>query len=111
MAESLKFEGLNGALEVYPDLPWKASGSSVSIYDEKQGKFVRVHEGDYIVSVGDRYEVTDKKPKEAKKATAPKETKKEEPVKDKNDITPTPENERDTSVATEVVRPADDNQE
>ena len=74
MAESLRFGkgGLNEALEVYPDLPWQASGSVVRIYDEKKGEFVRVNEGDYIVHVGDRYEVSDKKPKEAKKATAPK---------------------------------------
>ena len=75
MAESHKFNGsLDDAKAVFPELPWKASAAGQTwVYDEKQEKYVDLNEGDYIVKIADRYEVSDKKPSGAKKATV-KET-------------------------------------
>lgn len=75
MAESHKFTGgragLEEAKEVFPDLPWKWNyGGTAYVFDEKKEEYVAVNEGDYIVHIGNRYEVTDKKPRDAKKATA-----------------------------------------
>lgn len=72
MATSHRFGkgGLDAALKVFPDLNWKASAAGDTwVYDEKAGEYVAVNEGDYIVRIGERYEVTDEKPETAKRAT------------------------------------------
>lgn len=72
MATSHKFgkNKLDGALKVFPDLPWKASAAGDTwVWDEKRSEYVAVTEGDYIVRVGNRYEVTDEKPATAERAT------------------------------------------
>lgn len=72
MAVSHRFGkgGLDAALKVFPDLNWKASAAGDTwVYDDKAGKYEPVTEGDYIVRVGDRYEVTDEKPADADRAT------------------------------------------
>lgn len=79
MAESHKFTGgragLTEAKEVFPDLPWRWNhGGTAYVFDEKKGEYVPVTEGDYIVHIGERYEVTDKKPRNAHKAEAPKDS-------------------------------------
>lgn len=87
MAESHKFKDLNSLTEVFPDAPWRgAADGTVSIWDEKAGEYVNVNEGDYVVSIGDRYEVSDSKPsnaKAAKAAPAPKAA--EEPADESED--------------------------
>ena len=78
MAQSHKFKDLDSLTAVYPDVPWRSSaGGKVWIYDTKSEEYVEVTEGDYVVSIGDRYEVSDSKPESAKTATAPKTTVKE----------------------------------
>ena len=75
MAQSHKFKDLDTLKEVYPDAPWRSSASGKTwIFDKKAGEYVEVTEGDYVVSIGDRYEVSDTKPESAKTATAPKTT-------------------------------------
>lgn len=69
MAESHKFKSLAELTEVFPDAPWRGSADgTVAIFDEKSGEYVNVNEGDYVVSIGDRYEVQDSKPSNAKTA-------------------------------------------
>lgn len=74
MAESFKMTkdgkaGLEEAFEVFPDLPWKKDSSGQAhVFDEKKGEYVPVNKGDFIVHIGERYEVSDKKPANAKKA-------------------------------------------
>lgn len=73
MAQSLKFKNLEEALAVYTDLPWQRDGDGkVSIYDAKAEEYVPISAGDYIVSIGERYEVSDTEPEKAKPAEAPK---------------------------------------
>lgn len=76
MAQSHKFKNLAALQEVFPDAPWRGSADgSAAIFDEKAGEYVTVNEGDYVVNIGDRYEVSDSKPenaKAAKPAPAPK---------------------------------------
>lgn len=75
MAQSHKFKDLESLKAVFPDAPWRSSaGGKVWIYDTKAEEYVEVTPGDYVVSIGDRYEVTDSKPESAKTATAPKKT-------------------------------------
>lgn len=83
MAESFKFGkgGLDEALAVYPDLPWRASDVEVAIYDEKKDEYVVVNDGDFIIHIGDRYEVFDKEPAKAKPAE-PKEDEEESDTED-----------------------------
>lgn len=90
MAESHKFNGsLDEAKEVFSDLPWRASASGKTwVFDEKKGEYVDLNDGDYIVKIGNRYEVTDKKPSGAKKATADKDTKSETKAETKSESVP-----------------------
>jgi hypothetical protein len=75
MAQSHKFKDLESLKEVFPDVPWRASaGGKVWVFDAKAEEYVEVTQGDYVVSIGDRYEVSDSKPESAKAATAPKKT-------------------------------------
>jgi len=74
MAESLKFTNLDEAIATYDDLPWQRDGDGVvSIFDAKADEYVRINEGDYIVSIGDRYEVSESKPSGAKAAEPKKD--------------------------------------
>lgn len=83
MAQSHKFKDLDSLVAVFPDAPWRASaGKKVWIFDAKAEEYVEVNEGDYVVSIGDRYEVTDSKPESAKAATAPKKSEAKENVTD-----------------------------
>lgn len=76
MAESLKFKNLNEAIAVYTDLPWKRDGDGKTfIYDAKAEEYVPVTAGDYIVSIGERYEVSEEEPEKAKPVEAPKKSK------------------------------------
>ena len=80
MAESLKFGkgGLDEVREVFPDISWQRTGSGkVRILDEKKGEYVPVNEGQFIVHIGDRFEVHDKEPKAAKPAEVPAPEKEE----------------------------------
>lgn len=73
MAQSLKFKNLDEALAVYADLPWQRDGDGkVSVYDAKAEEYVPINAGDYIVSIGERYEVSDTEPEKAKPVEAPK---------------------------------------
>lgn len=66
MSKSYEFKNLGEATEVFPDLPWQADAGGASfVYDEKQEQYVPVSEGQYIVSIGDRYEVHDEEPAKA----------------------------------------------
>lgn len=72
MAEKFNYTGggFGEALAVFPDLPWKASAAGTTwVYDEKQSKYVELNEGDWIVKVGNRYEVSDEEPKDTKRST------------------------------------------
>lgn len=73
MAESHKFKNLSEATAVFPDLNWQGNADGESfVWDEKQEKYVPVTEGQYIISIGDRFEVADEEPAKAKPAEAPK---------------------------------------
>lgn len=73
MAESHKFKDLDSAVAVFPELPWKTSASGkVWVFDAKADEYAEVTKGDYIVSIGNRFEVSDSEPEKAKKAEAPK---------------------------------------
>lgn len=75
MAQSHKFKTLDALTAVFPEVPWRSSaGGKVWVYDAKAEEYVEVNEGDYVVSIGDRFEVSDTKPEAAKTATAPKKT-------------------------------------
>lgn len=73
MAEAHKFNGsIDEAVEVFPDLPWKASAAGDTwVYDEKAEDYVPVEKGQFIYKVANRYEVRDSEelPKTAKPAT------------------------------------------
>lgn len=73
MAEAHKFNGsIEEAVEVFSDLPWKASAAGDTwVYDEKAEDYVSVSKGQFIYKVGDRYEVrdSDELPKTTKPAT------------------------------------------
>lgn len=59
--------GLEEAFEVYPDLPWMTDKyGQAHVFDEKKDEYVAVNKGDFIVHIGERYEVSDKKPSKAK---------------------------------------------
>lgn len=86
MAEAHKFTTLEKATETFPELPWKQSYSGkVWVFDAKEDSYVPVAKGQYIVSIGDRFEVADEEPAKAKKAEAPKKT---EPESRKSNETP-----------------------
>jgi hypothetical protein len=69
MATSHKFKDLEDLLAYWPDIPWRADyDHNVSIYDEKQETYVPVAAGNYVVSIGSRFEVSDSNPDKAKKA-------------------------------------------
>lgn len=75
MAQSHKFKNLDALTAVFPEVPWRSSaGGKVWVFDAKAEEYVEVTEGDYVVKIGDRFEVTDSKPEAAKTATAPKKT-------------------------------------
>lgn len=81
MAEAHKFNGSFGeAVEVFPDLPWKASAAGDTwVYDEKAEEYVSVSKGQFIYKVGSRYEVRDSE--ELPKTTKPATEADEKPVK------------------------------
>lgn len=86
MSKSYEFKNLAEATEVFPDLPWQANAAGTSfVYDAKQETFVTVSKGQFIVSIGDRYEVHDEEPEKAKPVEAPKETKTAKKKDDKFD--------------------------
>jgi hypothetical protein len=71
MAEAHKFvrDGLAEAVEVFPDLPWQRDGDGkVAVFNEKDGEWAPVEDGQYIVKIADRYEVHDEEPAKAKAA-------------------------------------------
>lgn len=76
MSTSHKFKDLADLASVYPEIPWQAdAGGGTAIYDAKQETYVPVTKGQYVVSIGDRFEVHDEEPEKAKPAEAPKESK------------------------------------
>ena len=75
MAQSHKFKSLEDLTSVFPEVPWRSAASGkVWIFDAKAEEYVEVTEGDYVVSIGDRFEVSDEEPEKAKPAEAPKKT-------------------------------------
>lgn len=69
MAEAHKFKSLDDAEAAFPGLPWKARGDgAVFIFDAKRDEYVQVSEGQFIVSIGDRFEISDSEPEKAKPA-------------------------------------------
>lgn len=82
MSEALKFTTLDEATAVYPNLPWRRNGDrEVFVFDEKKDEYEKVSEGQYIVSIGDRFEVHDKEPAKAHTVEAPSEEEDDEPKK------------------------------
>jgi len=71
MAESFQIKqggvaGLREAAEVFPNLSYKKDkNGDTFVYDQKQDEFVPVKEGDYIVSIGERFEVSETEPEKA----------------------------------------------
>jgi hypothetical protein len=79
MAESHKFKDLNDATAVWPDLPWMRRGDGqIFVFDAKQDTYVTVDPGQYIVSIGDRFEVADNEPEKANTVETPKDEPKKE---------------------------------
>ena len=79
MAQSHKFKNLDALVEVFPDVPWRASDTEVWVFNSKEEEYVEVSKGQYVVSIADRYEVHDEEPDNAKPAEASKDTPKEAP--------------------------------
>lgn len=78
MSTSHKFKDLNDLTAVYPEVPWQAdAGGGVAIYDAKAETYVPVEKGQFVVSIGDRFEVASEEPEKAKPAEAPKEAPKD----------------------------------
>lgn len=76
MSKSLKFKNFTEAVAVFDTLPWKEDGDgNTFVYDSKAEAYVPVKAGQYIVSVGDRFEVADEEPEKAKAVEVPKEAK------------------------------------
>lgn len=86
MAQSHKFKSLDDLTAFFPDVPWKASASKVWVYDKKAEEYVEVTKGDYVVSIGDRYEVSEEEPDNAKPAK--KAEVKDEPKADEAEAKP-----------------------
>lgn len=83
MSTSHKFKNLDDLATTFPDVPWKSRGDGKTfVFDAKQEKYVEVEKGQFVVSIGDRYEVADEEPEKAKPAEAPKAEKAEPKVKD-----------------------------
>jgi len=73
MSTAHKFKDLADLTEVFPEVPWQAdAGGGVAIYDAKAETYVPVTKGQFVVSIGDRFEVADEEPEKAKPAEAPK---------------------------------------
>lgn len=68
MSDSVKFNGdLNEVTEVLGDWPWRASAAKEFwLFDEKQGKYVSLEKGQFVVKIADRFEVADKEPQAPK---------------------------------------------
>ena len=75
MAESHKFKNLDDLGAVFPDVPWRADAAgNVAIFDAKADEYVPVEAGQFVVSIGDRFEVADEEPAKAKPSEAPKKS-------------------------------------
>lgn len=78
MAESFKIDkadkaGFAEAVAVFPALNWQVNrGTKVAkVYDAKKDEWVVVEDGNYIVSIGDRFEVAETEPEKAHPVEAP----------------------------------------
>lgn len=87
MAESFKIDkvdpsGFAEARAVFPRLEWQVNtGTKVAkIYDAKKEEWVVVEDGNYIVSIGDRFEVAESEPEKAHPVEAPEPEAEEAPV-------------------------------
>lgn len=99
MSTSHKFKDLASLSEVYPDVPWQAdAGGGVAIYDEKAETYVPVTKGQFVVSIGDRFEVADEEPAKAKTAEAPKD----EPKAPKAEAAEKPADEKSTGLESAI---------
>lgn len=77
MSTAHKFKNLDDLTGVFPEVPWKEQGDGKTfVYDAKAEKYVEVTKGQFVVSIGDRFEVADEEPEKAKPAEAPKAEKK-----------------------------------
>lgn len=88
--------GLDEARAVFSDIHWRTdSTGQAHIFDEKKDEFVPVNEGDYIVHIGDRYEVSSRKPAKAKEAEAPEDVETTDSVPEAKEATPPADPEHD----------------
>lgn len=77
MSTAHKFKNLDDLTVVFPEVPWRQRGDGKTfVFDEKQDKYVEVEKGQFVVSIGDRFEVADEEPEKAKPAEAPRAEKK-----------------------------------
>lgn len=103
MSTSHKFKDLAGLAEVFPEVPWQAdAGGGVAIYDEKAESYVPVTKGQYVVSIGDRFEVADEEPAKAKPAEAPKSDKSDQPKAPKAEAAEKPADEKSTGLESAI---------
>ena len=108
MSTSHKFKNLDDLAAVFPEVPWQAdAGGGVSIFDAKAESYVPVTKGQFVVSIGDRYEVADEEPEKAKPAEAPKAEKKaaskaDEPKAPKAEAEEKPADEKSTGIESAI---------
>lgn len=103
MSTSHKFKDLADLGTVFPDVPWQADfGGGVAIYDAKAEAYVPVQKGQYVVSIGDRFEVVDEEPEKAKPAEAPKAAKSDEPKAPKAEAEEKPADEKSSGIESAI---------
>jgi hypothetical protein len=80
MAESLQVENVSKATlleasKVFPGLKWRVNRGTGegTVYDAKKDEWVTLSDGDFIVSIADRFEVHDKEPAKAHPVELPDE--------------------------------------
>lgn len=100
MSTSHKFKDLADLATVFPEVPWQQdAGGGTAIYDAKAESYVPVTKGQYVVSIGDRFEVADEEPEKAKPAEAPKA---DEPKAPKAEAEEKPADEKSTGLESAI---------